>query len=533
MDWLSSARSFAAFSLALPKYVRSRRRPTIEEAKTQIKTALQTREERFLGMVERCIFGYPGSPYLPLLRAAGCEVGDLRTMVKKEGLEKTLRRLRDDGVYFSFEEFKGRRSVERSNVSFEVRSEEFDNPLAARHYAMPSGGSTGVPTRTWLTLDDRENWDAQSIVYQATHGLLGAPSVSWSAAELTSIVWTLAMTGAMPLPERFFATRVQRRARVALRYSLASKLIILAARAGGARFPQVEWIDAENPTPIVRWAEEKLRTHGRCRISTNISNGVRVAAAALENSVDLAGVSIVGGGEPTTPSKVREIDQSGARWIPFYLFTEGGQVGYGCANRVDGSDMHFLSDRFALVEVPRQVPGTNLTVDAFNFTALSDGARKILLNVEIDDFGILERRECGCLLEEVGYDQHLREIYSFQKLTGEGVTLVGSDIVRILEETLPARFGGGSLDYQLVEEEDEKSHTRLSLLIDPRVAIDDESQVIPFVIGELRASDAPSSMAGSIWAQAGTFRIIRQKPITTTGREKLMPLHTTVRRHLT
>ncbi len=56
--------------------------------------------------------------------------------------------------------------------------------------------------------------------------------------------------------------------------------------------------------------------------------------------------------------------------------------------------------------------------------------------------GVIEQRSCGYPLESYGYSEHLREIHSFRKLTGEGVTLVGNEMVRILEEVLPARFGG-------------------------------------------------------------------------------------------
>jgi len=92
------------------------------------------------------------------------------------------------------------------------------------------------------------------------------------------------------------------------------------------------------------------------------------------------------------------------------------------------------------------VPGSDITVDAFHFTTLLPTARKLLLNVESDDYGVVETRSCGGPLESYGYTEHLRQIRSFRKLTGEGVTLVGSEMLRILEEVLPARFGGSPLD---------------------------------------------------------------------------------------
>lgn len=62
-------------------------------------------------------------------------------------------------------------------------------------------------------------------------------------------------------------------------------------------------------------------------------------------------------------------------------------------------------------------------------------------------------------LEAYGFTEHLREIRSFHKLSGEGMTLVGSEMITILEEVLP-RFRGSPLDHQLLEEEDERRGSR-------------------------------------------------------------------------
>lgn len=77
----------------------------------------------------------------------------------------------------------------------------------------------------------------------------------------------------------------------------------------------------------------------------------------------------------------------------------------------------------------------------------------------------LSKTARGCPLEDLGLTDHLRQVRSFSKLTGEGVTLIGSDVVHILEEVLPARYGGSPLDYQMMEVEDEDGFTRLWLLV--------------------------------------------------------------------
>lgn len=526
--WLSSARGYAAFGLAIPGYVR--RRLSIEEARLEIKTRLATREERFLRMVSDCIFSHPASPYLPLLRSAGAEFGDIKSMVMSDGLEPTLSRLRSEGVYFTFEEFKGREPVKRPGVSFPIGSDDFDNPRALRHFSTRSGGTTGSRTRSWMSLDYMQEDLPNALLVDAAQGLLGVPTAVWWPGGPMSFAIQLSRAQFTDMYDKWFVPRGQRKRANAFKYGLARRLISLAARAGGVRLPKLEWVDPDDGLLAARWAERTLRSNDRCLITTGLSQAVRIATAAYESGIDLHGATFKGAGEPSTSGKVRAVNQTGAKWISGYAFSEGGgRAGAACVNPADQTDVHFLSDRRALIQYPRKVPGSDLVVDAFNFTMLSPGAPKVLLNVETDDFGVIETRSCGCPLEELGYKTHLRDIYSFSKLTGEGVTLVGSEMIRILEEVLPSRFGGGPLDYQLIEEEGEQSLTRLSLVIHPRVKIEDESQVISAVLKELSKRDGAASMAGTIWAQSGTFRIRRMEPIGT-ARGKLMPLHLSKRK---
>jgi hypothetical protein len=72
------------------------------------------------------VFESPGSPYLKLLKYAGCEYSDLRTYVHIHGLEKTLERLATEGVYLTSAEFKGKSEVVRGSLSFKVSPGDFD-----------------------------------------------------------------------------------------------------------------------------------------------------------------------------------------------------------------------------------------------------------------------------------------------------------------------------------------------------------------------------------------------------------------------
>ena len=100
-----------------------------------------------------------------------------------------------------------------------------------------------------------------------------------------------------------------------------------------------------------------------------------------------------------------------------------------------------------------------MTVDGLSNLAPAHRA-KILLNVQSDDYGVVEERRCGCH-SKPRLPTHVRGVRSYKKLIGEGVTLVGSDMERVIERVLPARFGGSALDYQLAEEEDARGFTRI------------------------------------------------------------------------
>src|SRR5207249_4779647 len=86
-------------------------------------------------------------------------------------------------------------------------------------------------------------------------------------------------------------------------------------------------------------------------------------------------------------------------------------------------------------------------------TSLSGSVRKLMLNVDTGDRATLERRDCGCPAGELGLRDHLHAIRSDDKLTSEGMSFLASDLLALVEEVLPARFGGSPVDWQFVEEE--------------------------------------------------------------------------------
>jgi hypothetical protein len=516
-------RMYARFAWGFPRFLRFR--VTAEEARAEMRRRLDARADNFLRLVERGVFGYAGSPYRALFGQAGCELGDLRRMVRDRGLEATLRALRAEGVYVSYEEFKGRAPIVRRGLEIPVRPRAFDNPFLSAAYGRTSGGSTGAGTRVMTDLDNLRAKAGPQLLAEEAQGLLSMPMGLWRG-----VLPDLGLGGALvrfaygAVPEKWFAPVTRSDLRPSLEYRLATEYMLRMARLRGVPLPRPEPVPLEDAHLVARWVAETLKRGRGCQLRAYVSLLVRVARAAVDEGLDLTGAVFGGGGEPPTEAKVAQITRSGARYLPGYSVSEFGRVGVPCLRPVEVNDLHFREDHLALIQYPRPVPGSELEVDAFHFTTLLPSAPKLVINVESDDYGVVEERACGCPVEAIGLPRHVRGIRSFRKLTGEGVTLVGTDMIRILEEVLPGRFGGGPTDYQLREEEDERGLTVLSLLVSPQIGPVEDGAVREAVFRALGHLGPASDLARATWQAARSLRVRREAPVWT-GHGKLMPLH--------
>jgi hypothetical protein len=520
---------YARFMRELPGFLK--KRVTLNDAHSWVGQKLANREDGFLRLVQRGVYSQPKSPYLFLLREAGCEYGDLVKLVGEEGLENALGKLYDKGVHVSFDEFKGRVPIVRGSRTLETTAEDFDNPHLRRHYESVSGGSTGTGTRVGAELDTIFEGAHSYTLGLAANGVLNAPSLLWTSPlpngmGVVSVLRSVLMAN---IVRRWFAPVAPGDQRQPLRFRLASAYIFATGGVMGLRLPRPESLPVAEAAKIARISADYVGQEGQCLVRGAVSMSLRIALAARDEGIDLTGVTFMGAGEPPSAAKVSGITASGARYVPTYTFVEGGSVGMGCANPIDGSDVHFFSHRLAVIQRPQPVPGTETTVNVFCYTSLLSTAPKLMLNMESDDFGILERRSCGCLLESAGFSDHIRQVRSARKLTGEGITLIGSDLVRIMEEVLPARFGGSTLDYQLVEEEDANGFTRVTLLISPELTITDEREPVQVLLEGLGNGDLRADVARSLLAAAGSFRVRREKPVAG-FRGKLPPFKTVAHR---
>jgi hypothetical protein len=136
---------------------------------------------------------------------------------------------------------------------------------------------------------------------------------------------------------------------------------------------------------------------------------------------------------------------------------------------------------------------------------------------------VLERRDCGCPLHRAGLDLHMHTIRSWEKLTSEGVTLNGADLIRVVEDILPGRFGGSPTDWQLVEEE-EGGLPKIRIVASPRIGPLDEGEVIRVTVAAVDAPSRGSLGMGERWKAAGTMSLQRREPYAT-GASKILSLH--------
>jgi hypothetical protein len=506
---LANAYGFARFARGLPAFVRT---PiSVAEARAHIEEGMKRREAAFLEKVERAVFASSRSPYRALLRAAGCELDDVRRLVREEGVEGALQKLREGGVYVTLEEFKGMRPAVRGSRTFRFAASDFDNPLITPHFQATSGGTRGRPTRILVDLEHIAQSAPHWALWFAAHDWLSRPVVFWTPTHsgIANRQLICAKFG-KPFVKWFgtisMGTLTQRMISAAVHH--------VVRRATGLSAPEL--VPLSEAWKVGEYLARMVGEGRKPCVVTSPSEAIKACLAMGERGISLRGVTFLLGAEPLTQARRDTIEASGARAVPTYGFSEGGNVGSQCPNPSAADDVHVSRDAYAVIQ-----KGTS----ALLLTALRAAAPKILLNTEIGDSAVLETRRCGCLFDEVGYFQHLHTIRSFEKLTGIGVTIVGADVFRVLEVVLPRRFGGALTDYQLVEEQDAQGLPRYTLRVSPEVGTLDEAALRAVFLGALGKMRGHYRFMVDLWAREGILHVARERPVPT-ARGKVLPVRT-------
>ncbi len=493
---------------------------TLEIALAAIKARIADRADAFLDSLERTVLAHAGSPYRALLEGAGYDLPRLRALVAREGVEDTLRRLCRDGVYISIEEFKGIRDVRRGNRTFRFEPAAFNNPLIRHGLQVLSGGTRSGRIPTMISHTNHRMGIEHLAAALSAYEIAGRPVVVWLPQAHGASLWAvLALANLGMVTPRWFTQLPVRFGGIAQIHSYYPALRA-AAGLNGVKLPPLTHVPLGQESRILRWIREGATRQG-CGVFTTPSSALRLAVAAKQLRVSLSNVTFVTIAEPLTPAKAEAIQAAGARAFSSLGFTEFGRATYGCAAPDGPDDMHICHDALAVIHHRRAVDQMGTEMDALLFTSVRADARKILLNAETGDYATMSARRCGCPLETAGWPDHLHDVRSFEKLNAEGRLFFGSQLISLVEEVLPGRFGGDPTDYQLVEQEDGEGFTRLSILVHPRIGRIDERAIVECVEESLRVKHEANTR---VWKEAGTVRVRRAAPMLTKA-GKLVPLH--------
>jgi len=496
--------------------------PPYPDPEAVLRRQLEQRQETLLEKLRKTVFQQPEHPYAQMFKLAGCSYADLESSIRARGLEPTLQQLLEAGVYLTHDEFKGKRPIVRSGRLIAATTNSFRNPLLRGGMSGLTSGSrsrgTRVPQDTrsrlyreaWQVLRCRE-WQIGQRLPVALDPIL--PST-------TGLSFCL-MQSRLGRPVRRWFTAADS-VKQSGHYRLMTIAMVAASRAMGAQVPFPALLPPNDFSPVARYIAECKRRGANCLVNAFTSPAVRVASAALEQGLDISGAVFTVAGEALTDAKRAVIESAGAEVYSFYPISEVGGVGVACRQMKSGNCVHLCHDRVAVVQKRTRAPIGEQEVDALYFTSLQTFSPFVLINAEMGDAGIVEPAACDCLFSRFGFRWQIRGVYSYGKMTGQGITLVGTDLLRILEQVLPSRLGGAPGDYQLVETEGQ-NQTKIVLRASPRIPGLTPERVRECFLKELRSCFG-GSLADRTWRHAGALEVAIAEPFATrTG--KVPPLH--------
>jgi hypothetical protein len=507
------------FLWRLPGFLR---RPwRLDEARAAVRARLESRGARFLALMSRAVYGNPASPYHALLKGAGCAYGDLETLVAREGVEGALRVLLRAGVYLTVEEAKGRRPVRRGALALDAGPVRLRNPGAGGHLALRSGGGRGGATPMVVDLDFMRETNASQRVVLAARDGEGWTHAVWDVPGGAALIRVLRLAGIGAAPARWFSQIDPVSEALHPRYRWAPRVLRWGSLVAGVPLPAPVHAPLSDPLPVARWAADERRAGRVPHLVTTVSAGLRlVAAGAPETGID--GLELTISGEPLTEARLAAFRRGGVRAVPSYGSSDTGTaIAHGCLRPAWPDDVHLFDDLFAVIQP--EAPHAGCPSGALLFTSLGAAAPLILVNVTLGDRAVLGERACGCPLEAAGWTRHLHAVRSFEKLTVGGMSLLDRDLIAILDEVLPARFGGGPTHYQVIEEQGRDGEPRLRLLVDPAVGPVDPETVATAFLAALGHGSGVERITALTWRAGGFVTVERRAPESSRG-DKILHL---------
>jgi len=476
-----------------------------------IRRQLENRESAFLDVLQRVVFDNPSHPYRRMFDLAKCSHQDLAHAVKRNGLEAALAQIRAAGVFLSQDEFKGNAPIVREGREIPASPKSFRNPLAKGTMQHITSGSRGTPVQSYRSAEFMVHREAMHEVVVREFDL----------QQRAHVVLRPTLPSALGLLDCAIISRKGHRLEgwyssgQSGLYAPATAALVMVARMSGCKIPFPAALPDNDfssaAEPVARLCGEGIP----CVVSGPASPTVRLAAAALDRGLDIRGTLFLVSGESLTDAKRAVIEQAGGEPFARYGVSEMGFVGHGCRQMTKGDCVHLYSNSLAAITHRRTAPLTDIEVDSLLYTTLLPSAPLVLINFEVNDSGILERANCDCEFSRIGFHWRIRDIFSFGKMTGHGVTLMGTEMVRVLEHALPTRLGGRPGDFQLIEHEG-SAQTTLELRVSPRVRGSSPDKIRECFLEEIRLVYG-GVLAGRVWKHAEAVQIVVAEPVTTSS----------------
>lgn len=489
-----------------------RRRPTLADAHALVTARVQRRSQLFLRQLHWLLESHGGPRiYRDLFRWAACDYGDVALLVERDGLESALHTLFTNGIHLSVEELKGRAPVRRGSWTATLDSADVWNPRARPSVPGRSSGSRGRGTPVFFDID---------FVRDAAMDL-AAVLDAWGGSRWRKAIWSspgasgqynILVSSSFGSPaDRWFSHVSDLDPGLPPRYRWSSRAIVWSSRLTSSPIPMPVVVPFASPEPVAHWLHE-IRQRGETPfLQCFASAGVALCQEAMARGIDISGSRLLVTGEPFTPARKAALQSAGVFALSRYSSSDAGYMGYGCLNPRSQDEVHVIDDMLAIIGKAR-APGESA---ALHVTSLSPHAPKVLINASLGDHAMLDTYACGCPLEGLGWRTHVRTIRSAEKLTAAGSNLLDVDIVQILEEILPAAFGGTGLDYQLVDDQSEDGRARVRLVVSPSVGAVDPAQVSRVFRDAVASAGGAEHIMMRIWESDQTLRVERRAPYPT------------------
>jgi hypothetical protein len=483
-----------------------------------VRRQLEDREPVFLDTLRRVVFDDPVHPYREMFRLAKCSHEDFANLVKRNGLEATLHQVRAAGVYLSHDEFKGNTPIVRQGREIPASAISFRNPLVRGTLQYVTSGSRGKAVQSFRSTEFTLHQEAMHEIVVREFGL----------QERAQLVLRPTLPSPLGLQDCAIISRKGHRLEgwytsgQSGLYAPATTALVILARLSGCRIPFPKILPGNDFSSAAEHLARLCNQGLPCLVSGPASPAVRLAAAALDRRLDIRGTLFLVSGENLTAAKRAVIEQAGGEPFARYGVSEMGFVGHGCREMTKGDCVHLYGNSLAAITHRRTAPMTDIEVDSLLYTTLLPTAPLVLINFEVNDSGVLERANCDCEFSRVGFHWRIRDIFSFGKMTGHGVTLMGTELVRLLEQVLPARLGGRPGDFQLIERES-PAQTLVELRVSPRVRGYSPEKIRQCFLDEIRLLYG-GALAQRVWRHAEAVEVVLAEPVVTTS-GKINPLH--------